>query len=99
MLSCLNTQGSHTKLRKGPSIASLKVQTSAGGRTWLVLTAFVSDKEQSLEETKQIVRKKLGLGSDTPIELAQLRGGKRIDLEDGTSPPAVSFTEISILFR
>jgi hypothetical protein len=50
-----------------------------------VLTAFVSDKERSLEETKQIVQKKLGLSSDTPIELAQLRGGKRIDLEDGTS--------------
>ncbi|KAI0256093.1 hypothetical protein BJV78DRAFT_1278655 [Lactifluus subvellereus] len=44
--------------------------------------SFVSDKEQSLEETKQIVRKKLGLSCDTPIQLAQLRGGKRIDLED-----------------
>ncbi|KAF8502039.1 hypothetical protein F5888DRAFT_1164520 [Russula emetica] len=37
-------------------------------------------KEQSLDETKNVVRKKLGL--DAAIELAQLRDGKRIDLED-----------------
>ncbi|KAF8274545.1 hypothetical protein EI94DRAFT_692683 [Lactarius quietus] len=39
-------------------------------------------KEQSLHETKVVVRKKLGLGHDAPIELAQLRDGKKIDLED-----------------
>ncbi|KAI0305598.1 hypothetical protein B0F90DRAFT_1079025 [Multifurca ochricompacta] len=39
-------------------------------------------KEQSLNETKDVVRKKLGLSYDSPIELAQLRDGKRIDLED-----------------
>jgi hypothetical protein len=41
------------------------------------------NKEQSLDETKDVVRKKLELEHDTPIELAQLRDGRRIDLEDG----------------
>jgi hypothetical protein len=39
-------------------------------------------KEQSLDETKNVVRKKLGLGHDAAVELAQLRDGRRIDLED-----------------
>ncbi|KAI9463649.1 hypothetical protein BJY52DRAFT_1252889 [Lactarius psammicola] len=39
-------------------------------------------KEHSLHATKVVVRKKLGLGHDAPIELAQLRDGKKIDLED-----------------
>ena len=34
-----------------------------------------------------MVRKKLGLGHDTQIELAQLRDGRRIDLEDGAFTP------------
>ena len=38
-----------------------------------------------------MARKKLGLGHDAAIELAQLRDGKRIDLEDGVSIPQ-SFT-------
>ncbi|KAH9002105.1 hypothetical protein EDB86DRAFT_367246 [Lactarius hatsudake] len=39
-------------------------------------------KERSLHAAKDVVRKKLGLGHDAPIELAQLRDGKKIDLED-----------------
>ncbi|KAH9040783.1 hypothetical protein EDB85DRAFT_74964 [Lactarius pseudohatsudake] len=42
-------------------------------------------KERSLHAAKVVVRKKLGLGHDAPIELAQLRDGKKIDLEDGVS--------------
>lgn len=52
---------------------------------FLVLTTFIATKEQSLHETKVVVRKKLGLGNDAPIELAQLRDGRKIDLEDGVS--------------
>lgn len=48
---------------------------------------FVVDEEQSLDETKNVVRKKLGLGHDAAVELVQLRDGKRIDLEDGVSIP------------
>ncbi|KAI0268707.1 hypothetical protein BC834DRAFT_866830 [Gloeopeniophorella convolvens] len=39
-------------------------------------------KEASLEETKNVVRKKLNLSPGAEIELSQLRDGKRIDLED-----------------
>ncbi|KAI9459079.1 hypothetical protein F5148DRAFT_308386 [Russula earlei] len=39
-------------------------------------------KEQSLDETKNVVRRKLGLAYGAPIELAQLRDGRKIDLED-----------------
>ena len=46
---------------------------------------FVVNEEQSLDETKNVVRNKLGLGHDATIELAQLRDDKRIDLEDGMS--------------
>ena len=50
-----------------------------------MLTASVATKEHSLHQTKVVVRKKLGLGHDAPIELAQLRDGNKIDLEDGVS--------------
>ena len=72
-----------------------RYRTSPGGQIWFVLTA---NEEQSLYETKDVVRKKLGLGYDTPIELAQLRDGRRIDLEDGMFLQW-SFTEISICCR
>ena len=65
-------------------------------RISFVLNASV--EEQSLDETKNVVRKKLGLGYDTAIELAQVRDGRRIDLEDGASSPQF-FTKISIPFR
>ncbi|KAH9961344.1 hypothetical protein BC827DRAFT_342753 [Russula dissimulans] len=39
-------------------------------------------KEQSLDETKVVVRKKLGLSHDAPIDLVQMRDGKKVDLED-----------------
>jgi hypothetical protein len=52
---------------------------------------FVANEEQSLDETKNVVRKKLGLGHDAAVELVQLRDGKRVDLEDGVSIPQ-SFT-------
>lgn len=50
-----------------------------------MLTAFVANKEQSLNEMRSVVRQKLGLSHDSPIELAQLRDGRRVDLEDGAS--------------
>jgi hypothetical protein len=50
-----------------------------------------ANEEQSLDETKNVVRKKLGLGHDAVVDLAQLRDGKRVDLEDGVSIPQ-SFT-------
>lgn len=59
-----------------------------------MLNAFVANEEQSLDETKAVVRKKLGLGHDTAVELAQVREGRRIDLEDGVclvhSPSQIS---------
>ena len=39
--------------------------------------------EESLEEMKNVVRKKLGLHSSIPVHLSQLRVGRTIDLEDG----------------
>ncbi|KIJ67635.1 hypothetical protein HYDPIDRAFT_38120 [Hydnomerulius pinastri MD-312] len=39
-------------------------------------------KEHSLEQTKDIVRRKLGLSSETNVKLQQIRSGKFIDLED-----------------
>ena len=47
------------------------------------LAAHTSRAEQTLEETKSIVRKKLSLPSQTSFRLVQLRGGSRVDLEDG----------------
>jgi hypothetical protein len=37
-----------------------------------------------LNETKEVVRRKLGLASDAVIHLTQLREGKNIDLDDGS---------------
>ncbi|KAF9232272.1 hypothetical protein BU15DRAFT_81425 [Melanogaster broomeanus] len=39
-------------------------------------------KERSLEETKDVVRRKLGLASGCDVKLQQMRAGKFIDLED-----------------
>jgi hypothetical protein len=39
--------------------------------------------EASLDDTKRVVRAKLGLEPSVNVELAQLRGGSRIVLEDG----------------
>ncbi|KAF8806467.1 hypothetical protein BYT27DRAFT_7191026 [Phlegmacium glaucopus] len=39
-------------------------------------------KEESLEEMKNVVRKKLGLSSSLPVHLCQLRDGKAVVLED-----------------
>src|SRR6266702_3737587 len=86
LVRCLlrpSTQGLLTKLREEPSIVSLKVRPAYCGLPFFVLTASIASKEHSLHATKVVVRKKLGLGHDAPIELAQLRDGKKIDLEDG----------------
>lgn len=40
--------------------------------------------ETSLAETKDAIRKKLGLNTSASIELMQVRGNRHIDLEDGT---------------
>jgi hypothetical protein len=47
------------------------------------LSAFVS--EDSLEETREVIRRKLSLDAEADIQLAQLRQGAAVDLEDGTS--------------
>ncbi|KAI0645406.1 hypothetical protein C8Q79DRAFT_691567 [Trametes meyenii] len=39
-------------------------------------------KGQSLEETKALVRKKLGLADDTSVRFSRLHAGRNIDLED-----------------
>lgn len=41
--------------------------------------------EKSLDATKDVVRKKLGLDAKVSIELVQLRASTKIDLEDGAS--------------
>lgn len=41
--------------------------------------------EKSLDATKDVVRKKLGLDAEVSIELVQLRASTKIDLEDGKS--------------
>ena len=46
-------------------------------------------EETSLNATKELVRKKLGLGDHDVIELSQVRDGRVIDLEDGTDISAV----------
>ena len=87
LISCLlrlSTQGLLTKPREEPSTAYSKVRLACE-LPHFVLTVFVTTKEQSLHETKLVVRKKLGLGHDAPIQLAQLRDGRKIDLEDGVS--------------
>ena len=42
--------------------------------------------ETSLDDLKATVLKKLGLAWNSSIAFSQLRGSKRIDLEDGQSP-------------
>ena len=42
--------------------------------------------ERSLSETKDAIRKKLGLSTSAHIELMQVRGDQFIDLEDGMVP-------------
>ena len=87
LIPCLlrpSTQGLLTKQREEPLTASSKVRPACE-LPFFVLTASIATKEQSLHETKVVVRKKLGLGHDAPIELAQLRDGRKIDLEDGVS--------------
>ena len=37
-----------------------------------------------MDGLKEGVRKKLGYASDVPLQFAQLRDGKAVDLEDGT---------------
>jgi len=39
--------------------------------------------ETSLEDTKRVVRRKLGLADNAKVQLAQMRGGNAIVLEDG----------------
>ena len=64
----------------------------------LPLIVFVLSEEESLEKTKTLVRKKLGVGHDTLIELTyQLRDEETI-LDDGTSLLHF-FPLISIPFR
>ena len=48
-------------------------------------TILRSSVGQSLEETKSLVRKKLGLSEDTSIRFSRLHEGKVIELDDGES--------------
>ena len=41
--------------------------------------------ERSLGEIKDVVRRKLGLGSETDVSLKQIGAGTLLDLEDGES--------------
>ncbi|KIK67266.1 hypothetical protein GYMLUDRAFT_861788 [Collybiopsis luxurians FD-317 M1] len=54
-----------------------RITYHAGSRTFDRLF-----KEQSLHETEDVVRKKLGLPEDCEFRLAQLRGKHVVDLED-----------------
>jgi ArsR family metal-binding transcriptional regulator len=83
--------------REGPSTVSSKVQNFTIYQTGFVLSPFILNEEQSLDETKNVVRKKLGLGHDDAVELAQLRDGKRIDLEDGGSIPQSFMRKLILL--
>ena len=38
-----------------------------------------------MEGMKDVVRKKLGVSTSTPVYLAQLRDGRKVDLEDGNT--------------
>lgn len=55
-------------------------------------TISITISEKSLGATKDVVRKKLGLGPKVSIELVQVRENTKIDLEDG----ALSFICIRI---
>ncbi len=48
-------------------------------------TELDDHEENSLNATKDLVKKKLGLGEKDVIELSQVRDGRIIDLEDGMS--------------
>ncbi|KAH7920778.1 hypothetical protein BV22DRAFT_1039425 [Leucogyrophana mollusca] len=54
-----------------------RITYHASGRTFDRLF-----KEKSLDETREVVRRKLGLQRGAVVKLKQLRGGKAIDLED-----------------
>lgn len=44
---------------------------------------FTLSVGQSLEETKDLVRRKLGVSEDTLVRLTRLHEGKVIELDDG----------------
>lgn len=44
---------------------------------------IILDAENTLDETKDVVRTKLGLSDSTEIYLAQIRGEHTVDLDDG----------------
>jgi hypothetical protein len=69
-------------LKKEHSTDCLKV--GAQCRTASTVTT-ITCAEETLWETKEVVRQKLGLTSGEDVQLAQLRAGLTIDLEDGTS--------------
>ncbi|KAG2015748.1 hypothetical protein CC2G_008988 [Coprinopsis cinerea AmutBmut pab1-1] len=54
-----------------------RITYNAGPRTFDRLF-----KEESLEEMKNVVRKKLGYSKDVSLQLAQLRDARTVDLED-----------------
>lgn len=58
------------------------------GELFLLVRSHSSDidVEQSLSDTKDVVRKKLGLPMDADIRLSQLREDTVVDLEDGLCP-------------
>ncbi|RXW21924.1 hypothetical protein EST38_g3935 [Candolleomyces aberdarensis] len=68
-----------------------RVTFNVGARTFDRLL-----KEKSLRELKDGVRRKLGYPSYVPLHLAQLRGGKAVDLEDEEDFEAFCSTAYSL---
>ena len=58
-------------------------------------TAHDTFTEKTLEDTKRVVRGKLGLDNNVHITLEQIREGRTIDLEDGTLSLRLSFSVLT----
>lgn len=57
-------------------------------------------EETTLNATKDLVRKKLGLDAKDVVELSQVRDGRIIDLEDGTGVTLIlSATNLNIVMH
>jgi hypothetical protein len=61
---------------------------------WLETLWTHSMLEDSLDEMKEVVRKKMNLPSSIPVYLSQIRDGKSVDLEDGLSWLALTLARV-----
>lgn len=81
-------RGSHIMLMDERSTGFSKVRRIISVLLFIMVLLCTNtpfDSEASLEETKNLVRKKLRLPPKIDVQLEQIRDGKLIDLEDGTS--------------